>query len=92
MWHYFEKELCKVLKNLKTRSCWGNWVAPNPITAFLTRDSEDTQTQGRRPCGGKGRDWSSATAEQGLPEAQEAGRGRKDLPRILRGIAALLAP
>lgn len=40
------------------------------MTCFFIKRREDTETQGRKPCEGRGRDWSGAL-EAGMEKTRE---------------------
>ena len=41
------------------------WIL-NPMTGVLIKRQEDTETQGRKPHKGRGRDWNFGTTSQGI--------------------------
>lgn len=60
------------------RSYWIRTGAKSNRTGVLIRRGKSghrntvTHTQGRRPCGAGGRDWSDASASQGTPRGVES--------------------
>lgn len=60
---------CHSVKDLETRSRWVSWMG-------LKRRGRDTQTQRRRPCEDRGRDWRDMQAtSQGRQGFLAATRG-----------------
>ena len=49
----------------------------NPMTGVLIRRQEDTETQGRKPHKGRGRDWNFATTSQGISGTNKLEEARK---------------
>lgn len=61
------------------RSCW---VSLSPHRVSLVKEKRHTDTQGRKPCEARGRDWSDAFTGQGKPRIasrpREPEEARKD--------------
>ena len=79
----------------KIRSYWIR-VGPNPVIgAFLREGCLDPDTQERRPCNNRGRDWSGAAASQATARStsyhQRLERGEEGfVPKAWRGSVAII--
>lgn len=70
-------------------------------TGVLMRKGVDTQsqteTEGRRPCDSRARDWSDTATSQGAPTSarnyEKVGRGKEEcFSRAVRGSVTLMTP
>ena len=43
-------------------------MVPHPMTHSLIKRREDTETQGRKPCEERGRDWNDAAISKEQPQ------------------------